>query len=123
MEQRLEEVPNKEENRRPEVGAAKDAEAWRPAEIADKAEVWTPDEAVAKAGGCRPAKSAGRREVAAETDCSCGAEVAAGAGARVIGRPASGVPHPTLSRTSSVVVPPRSLSSRYHCCLVRQGGR
>ena len=39
MEQRLEEVPNEEENRRPEVGAAKDPEAWRPAEVADEAEV------------------------------------------------------------------------------------
>ena len=39
MEQGLEEVANEEENRRPEVGAAKDAEAWRPAEVTDEAEV------------------------------------------------------------------------------------
>ena len=80
VEQRLEEVPNEEKNRRPELGAAKDPEAWRRAEVADEAEVWTPEEAAAKVGGGRLAKSAGRREVAAETDGSCGAEVAAGAG-------------------------------------------
>ena len=85
MEQRLEEVPNEEENRRPEVGAAKDPEACGPAGVADEAEVWTPMSA-AKAGDGRPAKSAGRREVAAETDGSCGAEAVAGAGARVLGR-------------------------------------
>ena len=57
MEQRLEEIANEGENRRPEVGVAKDAEAWRPAEIANEAEVWTPEEAAAKAGGGRPAMS------------------------------------------------------------------
>ena len=40
VEQRLEEVANEEEKRRPEVGAAKDANAWRPAEVADEDEVW-----------------------------------------------------------------------------------
>ena len=105
MEQRLEEVANEEENRRPEVGAAKDADAWRPVEVADEAEMWTPEEAAAKAQGRggHPAKSAERREVAAETDGSCGAEVAAGAEARVLGRPTSGSAPHARAATSAVV--------------------